>query len=27
VVLKKAGTVTYACRFHPGMTGRLAVGK
>ena len=24
-ILKRAGRVTYVCRFHPGMTGRLEV--
>ena len=27
VVLKTAGMVTYFCKFHPNMTGRIAVGK
>lgn len=27
LVLMRAGTVAYACRFHPGMTGRLTVVK
>jgi plastocyanin len=27
LVLAKAGTVDFACRYHPGMTGRLVVGK
>jgi plastocyanin len=27
VVLKTAGLVTYFCKFHPNMTGRIAVGK
>ena len=26
VVLRKAGAVAFYCRYHPGMTGRLAVG-
>ena len=25
-VVRKAGAVAYFCRFHPGMTGRIAVG-
>lgn len=25
VVLRKTGTVAFSCRYHPGMTGRLAV--
>jgi plastocyanin len=27
LVLRRAGAVAYACRFHPGMTGQLVVGK
>ncbi|HUZ30641.1 MAG TPA: cupredoxin family copper-binding protein [Xanthobacteraceae bacterium] len=27
VVLKTAGMVTYFCKFHPNMTGRIVVGK
>jgi plastocyanin len=27
LVLRRAGTVAYACRFHPGMSGRLVVAK
>jgi plastocyanin len=27
VVLKAEGTVAYFCKFHPNMTGRIAVGK
>lgn len=26
-VLKKAGVVSFYCRYHPGMTGRFSVGK
>lgn len=26
-VLKQAGTIDYYCRFHPGMTGKLVVGR
>jgi plastocyanin len=26
-VLKKAGQISFYCRFHPGMTGRLSVAK
>ena len=27
MVLKRPGTVAFYCRYHPGMTGTLAVGK
>ena len=27
MILKQAGTVAFYCRYHPGMTGKLAVGK
>ncbi|MGH6967411.1 MAG: cupredoxin domain-containing protein [Phenylobacterium sp.] len=27
MTLKQAGTVAFYCRYHPGMTGRLVVGK
>jgi plastocyanin len=27
MVLKQPGTVAFFCRYHPGMTGKLAVGK
>lgn len=27
MTLKQAGTVAFYCRYHPGMTGKLAVGK
>ena len=27
ITLKQAGTVAFYCRYHPGMTGKLAVAK